>query len=99
MKEVEKEEKESNNSKIEEEDNKLSSIAKIFTNSSLENESKEIKNVILQEKTFIDDDNGKHNYGKNKNKIKRDNIKEEEKDLTTIDVLNGLTYLYQQKVQ
>ena len=99
MKEVEKEEKESNNSKIEEEDNKLSSIAKIFTNSSLENESKEIKNVILQEKTFIDDDNGKHNYGKNKNKIKRDNIKEEEKDLTTIDVLNGFNYLYQQKVQ
>ena len=99
MKEVEKEEKESNNSKIEEEDNKLSSIAKIFTNSSLENESKEIKNVILQEKTFIDDDNGKHNYGKNKNKIKRDNIKEEEKDLTTIDVLNGFNYLYQQKMQ
>ena len=86
------------------EENNMLNIANIMSNSSIENESKDIKNNILQEKTFIDEDfyNEWNNYEKYNDKNKKDKAKDNDnndKDLTTIDVLNGFNYLYQQKIQ
>ena len=86
------------------EENNMLNIANIMSNSSIENESKDIKNNILQEKTFIDEDfyNEWNNYEKYNDKNKKDKAKDNDnndKDLTTIEVLNGFNYLYQQKIQ
>ena len=84
------------------EENKLLNIANIEFNSPLENigkvKPKEVKNLILQENTYMDDENYR-NLGKLNNKLKNDNNKGKDVELNTIDLLNGFNYLYRQKIQ
>ena len=82
--------------KNEEEVNKFLNIANIMSNSSVENESIDAyKADILQEKTVFDEDN----YYRNRSKINnKSNIKENEGELTTVELLRGFNYLYHQKI-
>ena len=84
------------------EENKLLNIANIEFNSPIENickvKPKEVKNLILQENTYMDDENYR-NLGKLNNKLKNDNNKGKDVELNTIDLLNGFNYLYRQKIQ
>ena len=82
--------------KNEEEVSKFLNIANIMSNSSVDNESIDAyKADILQEKTIFDEDN----YYRNRSKINnKSNIKENEGELTTVELLRGFNYLYHQKI-
>ena len=83
-------------SRNENEFNKFLNIAQIMSNSSVENDSKDVQNEILQEKTVNDDDNFGHKTSKNNNN--RNNTKDNEVELTTTEFLRGFNYLYHQKI-
>jgi hypothetical protein len=96
VKEKKEEKKYYYDNKNEEEVNKFLNIANIMSNSSVENESIDAyKADILQEKTVFDEDN----YYRNRSKINnKSNIKENEGELTTVELLRGFNYLYHQKI-
>ena len=86
------------------ENNKLTNISTIKSNWSNEEEAgnnlKSKNKLILQEKTYYEEDNTVNdNRKKNNYKNKNKNISHIEDNLTSVDVLNGFNYLYQQKSQ
>ena len=86
------------------ENNKLTNISTIKSNWSNEEEDgnnlKSKNKIILQEKTYYEEDNTVNdNRKKNNYKSKNKDIPNIEDNLTSVDVLNGFNYLYQQKSQ
>ena len=86
------------------ENNKLTNISTIKSNWSNEeevgNNLKSKNKLILQEKTYYEEDNTvNENRKKNNYKNKNKDISNIEDNLTSVDVLNGFNYLYQQKSQ
>ena len=85
------------------ENNKLTNISTIKSNWSNEEEAgnnlKSKNKLILQEKTYYEEDNMAENRKKNNYKNKNKDISNMEDNLTSVDVLNGFNYLYQQKSQ
>jgi hypothetical protein len=86
------------------ENNKLTNISTIKSNWSNEEEAgnnlKSKNKLILQEKTYYEEDNTVNdNKKKNNYKNKNKDISNIEDNLTSVDVLNGFNYLYQQKSQ
>ena len=86
------------------ENNKLTNISTIKSNWSNEEEAgnnlKSKNKIILQEKTYYEEDNTVNdNRKKNNYKNKNKDIPNIEDNLTSVDVLNGFNYLYQQKSQ
>ena len=86
------------------ENNKLTNISTIKSNWSNEEEAgnnlKSKNKIILQEKTYYEEDNTVNdNKKKNNYKNKNKEISNIEDNLTSVDVLNGFNYLYQQKSQ
>ena len=86
------------------ENNKLTNISTIKSNWSNEEEAgnhlKSKNKIILQEKTYYEEDNTVNdNRKKNNFKNKHKDISNIEDNLTSVDILNGFNYLYQQKSQ